>query len=209
MMTLFQSGGWLMWPLLLCSIISLAIVVERAWTLREANILPPNLVKQTLTEIAQKPDSIHIPNLAYQSPLGIILAAGLNYTNQGVTLMRSRMEEQGRQVIMQLERFMNTLGTIASVAPLLGLLGTVVGMIQVFTALTFNEAANTEVLAGGIAKALITTAFGLVIAIPSLMFHRYFQRKIDELAVKLESQCLLLVDGLKALAPMQRKAGTK
>ncbi len=205
MLVLFQSGGWLMWPLLVCSIISLAIVVERAWTLRETNILPPDLVKSILSELSKKNQNVHLPNLAYSSPLGTILAVGLKYSENGVTIMRTRMEEQGRQVVMRLEKYLNALGTIASVSPLLGLLGTVMGMINIFTALNLYETANTEVLAGGIAQALLTTAFGLSIAIPSLMFHRHFQRKIDELSVELENESLLLIDGLKAIVPRQKK----
>lgn len=195
-----------MWPLLICSIISLAIVLERAWTLREKNILPPDLVRSILGEFSKKNQTVHLPNLAYNSPLGIILATGLKYSENGVSIMRDRMEEQGRQVVMQLEKYLNALGTITSVSPLLGLLGTVMGMINIFTALNLHETANTEVLAGGIAQALLTTAFGLSIAIPSLMFHRHFQRKIDELSKKLESESLLLIDGLKAIVPRQKKA---
>lgn len=209
MLALFQSGGWLMWPLLLCSIISLAVVIERAWTLRERKILPPNLVNNTLNVISKHPNNLHVPNLSYNSPLGTILAVGLKYSSHGVTIMRARMEEQGRQVLMRLEKYINTLGTIAAIAPLLGLLGTVMGMIQVFSALTFNETANTEVLAGGIAQALMTTAFGLSIAIPSLMFHRYYQRKIDELGLKLENESLQLIDGLKAAAPIRQNRHLK
>lgn len=205
MLALFNAGGWLMWPLLFCSILAFAIVIERAWTLRERKILPPKLVHSILTELAKTAQTIHLPNLAYKSPLGKILSVGLKASEQGVSVMRMRMEEEGRQVVMRLEKHLNALGTIAAVAPLLGLLGTVVGMISVFSALTINETANTEVLAGGIAEALLTTAFGLCIAIPSLMFHRHYQRKIDELSVKLESESLLLVDGLKCFVDKKRK----
>lgn len=199
MLELFQSGGWLMWPLLLCSILALAIVLERMWTLRESKILPQKLVQNILGEFAKKSRTVHLPNLAYQSPLGSILATGLKYREQGVSTMRSRMEEQGRQVVMQLEKYLNALGTIAAIAPLLGLLGTVVGMINVFSALNLGGSSNAEALAGGIAQALLTTAFGLSIAILSLMFHRHFQRKMDELSSKLESESLLLIDGLRAM----------
>lgn len=209
MLALFQSGGFLMWPLLFCSIISLAVVLERAWTLREKKILPPNLVKSILSGISEKPTSVHLPNITYNSPLGIILAVGLNYSSHGVSVMRARMEEQGRQVLMQLEKYINTLGTIAAITPLLGLLGTVMGMINVFTALNLGDTANTEVLAGGIAQALLTTAFGLLIAIPSLIFHRYFQRKIDELGLKLENESLQLIDGLKASPQVHKKLQPK
>tara|TARA_R110002110_G_scaffold404606_1_gene623207 strand:- start:248152 stop:248778 length:627 start_codon:yes stop_codon:yes gene_type:complete len=196
---LFQSGGWLMWPLLLCSILALAIVLERLWTLRESKILPQKLVQNILGEFAKKSRTVHLPNLAYQSPLGSILATGLKYREQGVSTMRARMEEQGRQVVMQLEKYLNALGTIAAIAPLLGLLGTVVGMINVFSVLNLGGASNAEALAGGIAQALLTTAFGLSIAILSLMFHRHFHRKMDELSSKLESESLSLIDGLRAM----------
>jgi len=205
MLELFQSGGWLMWPLLLCSIFSLAIVLERMWTLRESKILPQKLVQIILGEFAKKTRTVHLPNLAYQSPLGSILATGLKYREQGVSAMRSRMEERGRQVVLQLEKYLNALGTIAAIAPLLGLLGTVVGMINVFSALNLEGASNTEALAGGIAQALLTTAFGLSIAIVSLMFHRHFQRKLDELSGKLEVESLLLIEGLRAIVGKQRE----
>lgn len=201
MLELFQSGGWLMWPLLFCSIISVAIVIERALTLRESKIAPKNLVGELLAEMLRAPNNLHLPNIAYDSPLGTILSVGLKYREQGAKIMRARMEEQGRQVVMRLEKYINTLGTIAAVSPLLGLLGTVMGMIHVFTALNFHDATNTETLAGGIAQALLTTAFGLLIAIPSLMFHRFYQRKIDELSVKLENECVQLVEGVKSLTP--------
>lgn len=199
MLALFQSGGWLMWPLLLCSILALSIVLERLWTLRESKILPPHLVTKLLKAVAKEPQMLHLPNLAYESPLGSILAVGLKSYPQDLSLIRTRMEEQGKQVLLKLEKYINALGTISAVAPLLGLLGTVMGMINVFTALNLSEASNAEALAGGIAQALLTTAFGLCIAIPSLMFHRYFQRKLDELSIKLENGALQLLDGLKNL----------
>ncbi len=200
MIDLLLAGGWLMFPLLGCSIIALAIIAERLWVLREPKIIPQELVQIILRDIARgdgKP--LRLSDLAIQSPLGHILSKGLQHSEQGIAAMRARMEDQGRQVIVELEKYLNTLGTIASAAPLLGLLGTVLGMIQIFAVLGGNP--DPEALAGGIAQALLTTAFGLFIAIPSLMFHRYFRRRIDEFASKLEKEAQKMIDGLKALAP--------
>ncbi|MBS0287861.1 MAG: MotA/TolQ/ExbB proton channel family protein [Proteobacteria bacterium] len=200
MIDILLAGGWLMFPLLGCSIIALAIIAERFWVLREPKIIPPDLVQHILRSLSMREGKpIRLSELAVQSPLGHILSKGLQHSEQGITAMRSRMEDQGRQVIVELERYLNTLGTIASAAPLLGLLGTVLGMIQIFAVLGGNP--DPEALAGGIAQALLTTAFGLFIAIPSLMFHRYFRRRIDEFAAKLEKEAQKLIDGLKALGP--------
>ncbi len=200
MIDLLLAGGWLMFPLLGCSIIALAIIAERLWVLREPKIIPIDLVQYILRSLSQ-PNSkpLRLSELAIHSPLGHILSKGLQHSEQGISAMRSRMEDQGRQVIVELERYLNTLGTIASAAPLLGLLGTVLGMIQIFAVL--GGTPDPEALAGGIAQALLTTAFGLFIAIPCLMFHRYFRRRIDEFAAKLEKEAQKLVDGLKALGP--------
>lgn len=149
--------------------------------------------------------SIKLTDLALSSPLGLILSRGLQYTEQGISIMRARMEDQGRQIVIELERYLNTLGTIASAAPLLGLLGTILGMIKVFSVV--GGSPDPDSIAAGIAQALLTTAFGLFVAIPSLMFHRYFRRRIDELSMRLEKESQKMVDGLKAMAPsvaMQR-----
>lgn len=191
-----------MFPLLGCSIIALAIIAERLWVLREPKIIPRDLVHTILKDLSKRDAKpIRLSELAMQSPLGHILSKGLQHSEQGISAMRSRMEDQGRQVIVELEKYLNTLGTIASAAPLLGLLGTVLGMIQIFAVLGGNP--DPEALAGGISTALLTTAFGLFIAIPSLMFHRYFRRRIDEFAAKLEKEAQKLIDGLKALVPSQ------
>jgi biopolymer transport protein ExbB len=197
---LLLAGGWLMFPLLGCSIIALAIIAERMWVLRERKIIPTDLVQEVLRKLANRDtNTLRLTELSTESPLGNILSKGLQYSEQGISIMRSRMEDQGRQVIVELERYLNTLGTIASAAPLLGLLGTVLGMIQIFAVL--GGTPDPEALAGGISTALLTTAFGLFIAIPSLMFHRYFRRRIDEFGVKLEKEAQKLIDGLKAIAP--------
>lgn len=200
MIDILLAGGWLMFPLLGCSIIALAIIAERLWILREDKIIPQDLVQDVLRKLSQRDNKpLRLTELANQSHLGHILAKGLQHSDQGITVMRLRMEDQGRQALVELEKYLNTLGTIASAAPLLGLLGTVLGMIQIFAVLGGNL--DPEALAGGIAQALLTTAFGLFIAIPSLMFHRYFKRRIDEFAAKLEKEAQKMVDGLKALAP--------
>lgn len=200
MIDIFLSGGWLMYPLLGCSIVALAIIGERFWALRSSKICPEGLVQHILKTLATRETvPLKLTQLSTQSPLGLILSRGLQHTEQGISIMRARMEDQGRQVIIELEKYLNTLGTIASASPLLGLLGTVLGMIQIFSVL--GGTPDAEVLAGGIATALLTTAFGLFVAIPSLMFHRYFKRRVDELAVNLERESQKLVDGLKAIAP--------
>jgi biopolymer transport protein ExbB len=185
MIDLLLAGGWLMFVLLGCSIIALAIIVERLWVLSEKKIAPNDLVHDVLKRLTlRETKPLKISELANNSPLGLILSRGLQHTEQGISVMRVRMEDQGRQVVIELERYLNTLGTIASAAPLLGLLGTVLGMIQIFAVL--GGTPDPEALAGGIAQALLTTAFGLFIAIPCLMFHRYFRRKIDEVSIILE-----------------------
>lgn len=200
MIDMFLAGGWLMFPLLGCSIVAFAIIVERLWVLRPKKIIPPDLVQIILKKLATREGAtLKLMELANQSPLGLILSRGLQHTEQGISIMRTRMEDQGRQVVAELERYTSTLGTIASTAPLLGLLGTVLGMIEIFSVL--GGTPDPEALAGGIAQALLTTAFGLFVAIPSLMFHRYFRRRIDELALKLEKESQKMVDGLKAIAP--------
>lgn len=200
MINLLLAGGWLMFPLLGCSIIAMAIIGERCWVLREYKIIPKDLVQEILQKISHRDKKpLQLRELASQSPLGLILSKGLQHSDQGITMMRARMEDQGRQVIVELERYLNTLGTIASASPLLGLLGTVLGMIQIFAVL--GGTPDPQALAGGIAQALLTTAFGLFIAIPSLMFHRHFKRRIDEFAIKLEKEAQKLIDGLKVIAP--------
>lgn len=201
MIDIFLAGGWLMYPLLGCSIITFAIIIERTWVLRVNKIAPPELVTGVLKKLTNRSGPpLKLTDLAMGSPLGLILSRGLQYTEQGISIMRARMEDQGRQIVVELEKYLNTLGTIASAAPLLGLLGTILGMIEVFSVV--GGSPDPEAIAGGIAQALLTTAFGLIIAIPSLMFHRYFRRRIDELSMKLERESQKMVDGLKAMAPM-------
>ena len=197
MLELVKAGGVLIWPLLLCSIISLAIIAERFWSLQTKRILSVNLVKKVWewnkTGIL---DVHHIEDLRRDSPLGRILAAGLVNRDHDRVVMKESIEEVGRHVAHDLERFLNTLGTIASISPLLGLLGTVVGMIKVFAVITAQGVGDPGVLAEGISEALITTAVGLTVAIPSLMFYRYFRGRVDELVVTMEQEALKLVEVL-------------
>jgi len=190
-----QAGGWLMLPILLCSVIALAIVGERFWSLQKKRINPTTLVSQVWQWY--KTDNLtdqNIEALAKTSPLGRVLAAGLVNRHHPREIMKESIEDTGRQVVVELERYLNTLGTIASITPLLGLLGTVIGMIKVFAAITSHGVGNPSVLAGGISEALITTATGLSVAIPSLIFYRYFRGKVDELVIKMEEESLKIVD---------------
>jgi biopolymer transport protein ExbB len=190
-----QAGGWLMLPILLCSVIALAIVGERFWSLQQKRINPATLVSQVWQWY--KSDNLtdqNIEALAKTSPLGRVLAAGLVNRHHPREIMKESIEDTGRQVVVELERYLNTLGTIASITPLLGLLGTVIGMIKVFAAITAHGVGDPSVLAGGISVALITTAAGLSVAIPSLIFYRYFRGKVDELVIKMEEEALKIVD---------------
>lgn len=184
-----------MLPIILCSVVAVAIIVERFWVLKQDKVVPNNLVSQ-VWQLHQKRElnADHIKLLRGSSPLGRILAAGLVNMHHEREVMKEAIEETGRQVVLELERFLNTLGTIASITPLLGLLGTVIGMIKVFAAITAQGVGNPTVLAGGISEALITTAAGLSVAIPSLMFYRYFRGRVDMLVIRMEEEALKLVE---------------
>lgn len=201
MLELVKAGGWLMVPILLCSIVAMAIIAERFWTLQTKRIAPNNLVVQ----VWQWARSGHLTEeriraLRKASPLGRILAAGLANRHLDREHMKEGIEDVGRHVIHDLERYLNTLGTIASITPLLGLLGTVIGMIKVFSVITTQGVGDPGVLAGGISEALITTAAGLTVAIPALMFYRYFRGRIDELVVTMEQEALKMVEALHSQA---------
>jgi len=173
----------------------MGIVCERFWSLRTGRVIPHQLVPQVWNLYREKKlDSTRLRVLSRSSMLGAILAAGLVNHRHGRDVMKDSIEEAGRQVVHELGRFLNTLGTIASVTPLLGLLGTVVGMIKVFTAIMSGGVGDPTILAGGISEALITTAAGLSVAIPSLMFHRYFEGRVVELVLKMEEEALKLVE---------------
>ena len=195
MFEIIKSGGWMMLPIVLSSIISMAIIGERLWSLQRKKILPPDLVPQVWKLYReQKMTASALKQLKNNSPLGCILAAGLINSHHGRKFMKETIEETGRKVIHDLERYLNALGTIASVSPLLGLLGTVFGMIDIFASLMEHGSGDPSVLAGGISVALITTAAGLTVAIPSMVFHRYFERVVDEYVIAMEDEALSLID---------------
>tara|TARA_B100000953_G_scaffold87711_1_gene71560 strand:- start:348 stop:935 length:588 start_codon:yes stop_codon:yes gene_type:complete len=184
-----------MWPILACSIISMAIIAERFWSLRETKIAPTNLVANVWQwHKSDQLDAKRIQALRTNSPLGMILAAGLLNRKHSREIMKESIEEVGRLVAHGLERFLNTLGTISSITPLLGLLGTVIGMIKVFTVITSHGIGDPSILSEGISEALLTTAAGLSVAIPSLMFYRYFRGKVDDLVVTMEQEALKMVE---------------
>lgn len=195
MFEIVQSGGWLMLPIILCSIIALAIIGERLWSLQSKRITPKHLVAQIWHLHAKgQLTAEQIETVRKGSPLGRILASGLANMKHDREVMKESIEETGRHVVHELERFLNSLGTIAAITPLLGLLGTVIGMIKVFSVITSQGVGNPAVLAGGISEALITTAAGLSVAIPSLMFYRYFRGLIDGLVVFMEQESIKLVE---------------
>lgn len=195
MFEIIKSGGWMMLPIIICSIAAMAIIGERLWTLQKKRILPPELVPQVWKLYReQKLTASALKQLKNNSPLGCILSAGLMNSHHGRKFMKETIEETGRKVVHDLERYLNTLGTIAAVGPLLGLLGTVFGMIKIFAALMEHGAGDPAMLAGGISEALVSTAAGLTVAIPSLIFHRYFERLVDEYVVAMEDEALNLID---------------
>ena len=192
---LLQSGGWLIIPLLLASILALAIIGERYWALRRKVVVPPHLVGQILRWHREGTlNRENIERLQRSSPLGRMLAAGLINRNHPREVMKESLEESGRHEVHELERYLSTLGTIAAGAPLVGLLGTVIGMIKVFDAITLGGVGDPTVLSTGISEALITTATGLAVAIPSLIFYRMLRRKVDELVVEMEQAAIRVVE---------------
>jgi biopolymer transport protein ExbB len=194
---IFLSGGWLMWPILLCSIVVVGIAIERFITLREERIIPAGQLSEVWTQLRKKQlTSERLKTLRDSSPLGYILAAGISNSGHGRDVMKDSIEEAAGQVVHSLERFLTLLGTIANAAPLLGLLGTVLGMIQVFADIMLYGTGDASELAGGISQALITTAAGLTVAIPAMLLHRYFERHVDSLIVQLEGQSIKLVDAM-------------
>ncbi len=197
MFELVKSGGWLMLPIIFCSIVSISIIAERFWSLRREKVLPRHLVANVWNSI--KKDNLQradIEAISKESALGQILSTGLLNRSESRERIKECIEERGREVVHDLERFLNTLGTIASISPLLGLLGTVIGMISVFAAITQHGVGDPGALAGGISQAMITTAAGLTVAIISLIFYRYFRRKVDGIVVVMEREAIKMVDVL-------------
>lgn len=198
MFELFRAGGPLMWIILICSLIAVTIIFERLITLRRKQVVPQSLHKQIIDLVlADKVSKDKIDVIRNHSPLGYIYAAGLINLPHGHDHVREALEEAGKTVVHRLGRYLNTLGTIASITPLIGLLGTVIGMIKVFTAITTNGVGDPTILSGGISEALITTAAGLSVGIPCLMFYRYLKSRISELAVDLEESALALLEASK------------
>nr|WP_217904802.1 MotA/TolQ/ExbB proton channel family protein [Marinobacter lutaoensis] len=182
-------------PIVACSILALAIVLERFWTLRASRVAPPQTINELWRWIKKKElNGRKLKALQASSPLGRILAGGLLNAKHGREIMKESIEQEASQVIHELERFLNPLGTVATIAPLLGLLGTVIGMIKVFAEIQLAGVGNAANLAGGISEALITTAAGLSVAIPALIFHRYFIRRVDELVVSMEQEAIKLIE---------------
>jgi biopolymer transport protein ExbB len=194
---LLTAGGILMIPIMICSVVVLAICIERLYTLNAKKIAPPHLLATVWQQLqADQLDTAKIKVLRQSSPLGRILAAGLSNAYHGRDVMKESIQEAASHVVHDLERYLNTLGTIAAVTPLLGLLGTVMGMIKVFAEIMAQGTGNASVLAGGISEALITTATGLSVAIPALVMHRYFVGRIDGIVIELEQETIKLVDAL-------------
>ena len=201
MLELVKAGGWPMIPLLMLSALALAIIVERAWTLRRAAVVPPNLGREVRAWAAgRKLDPSHIESLRATSPLGALLAAALDVRHRPRDQIRERIEDVGRHLVHRMERYLNTLGTIAAAGPLLGLFGTVVGMIQMFLVIGESGMGDVNELAGGIGKALVCTATGMIVASPALMAHRWFRGRIAEYIVDMEHEAIRLLDTLQPAA---------
>lgn len=197
MFEIIASGGLMMIPIILCSIAVIGISVERYWTLNPAKVAPRTLLAQVWSWIKNNQvDAAKLRELKQSSPLGKILAAGLSNSRHGRDVMKDSIQDAANQVIHELERYIGMLGTIANVAPLLGLLGSVIGMIETFNSIMLKGAGNANALAGGIAVALIATAGGLMVAIPATILHRYFLGRVDSLAVIMEEEAVKLVDAL-------------
>jgi biopolymer transport protein ExbB len=193
--SLIQAAGWPIWPLIFASVISLAIIAERLWSLRASVVMPKGLLMQAVQEYRQNGASpVALAKLAEGSPLGQVLAAGIKNIKSSSVILNESIEEAGRAVAANLERFLTTLGTIAAVAPLLGLFGTVIGMIEIFGVASPSGNSNPTQLAHGISIALYNTALGLVVAIPSMIFYRHFRGKVDNLLLDMEMQGTKLVE---------------
>lgn len=208
MLEIILAGGWLMAPIILCSVLSLTIIAERVWTLRRSKVVPKGIGEQVKDWAARHElDRRHIEQLREESALGRVLAAALINRHRSRDLIKEAVEDTGRHVVHELERFLNTLGTIAGISPLLGLLGTVIGMIKVFSAILAHGVGNANELAGGISEALITTAAGLTVAIPSFFFYRYFKGQVEEYVVSMEEQAINLIEAIERGNVAQLRSG--
>jgi len=193
-LSIIQAAGWPIWPLIIASIISVGIIGERLWSLSSSQVAPRSLLPKVQEWLQQGGVNEEVlANLERHSPLGQLFAAGLRNVSSSREMMQEAIEDTGRAVTHELERFLTTLGTIASVSPLLGLLGTVIGMVEIFGALT-PTGGSPALLAHGISVALYNTAMGLIVAIPSMIFYRFFRAKVDALVMEMEQQSIKLVD---------------
>lgn len=198
MLAVIESGGWIMLPLLFCSIVSVAITLERLWSLKRTRVIPPHLLAQIWLWI--KNDELteeRLEAIRVGSPVGRILTAALMHWGEDMTTIKERMEDTGREVSHELYRYLNTLGTIAGISPLLGLLGTVIGIMRAFASIEAHGAGDPRLLAGGVAQALITTAAGLTVAIPSLVSYRLLRGRADGLVLAMEQSALRFMDSLR------------
>jgi biopolymer transport protein ExbB len=199
MLEIVQAGGWLMLPIIGCSIIAAAIILERLWSLQPKRVLPVNLAMQVREWVSNDQlDPEHLQRLHQSSPLGQMLATGLWNRHSPREIIKESIEDVGRHAVHELERYLNALGTIAAISPLMGLLGTVIGMIKVFAAITASGVGNPGVLAGGISEALITTAAGLCVAIPALIAYRYLRARVDALVVQMEKETIKFLETVVA-----------
>ena len=194
MFALLEAAGWPIWPLVLASIIAVAIICERAWSLRGSTVAPPELLEQVVQEYRQNGANPQLlARLAHGAPLAQVFAAGLKNVKSTSQVMKEAIDETGRAVAHKLEFLLTTLGTIATISPLLGLLGTVIGMIEIFGSQT-PSGSNPIVLAHGISIALYNTAMGLIVAIPSMIFYRHYRNQVDSLVIEMESEAVKLVE---------------
>lgn len=198
MFELIKAGGWVMWPLILCSIAAVAIIGERLWSLQKKSVIPPELLGQVQQLLERKElDEARLNALRDSSALGRVLAAGVVNRMHDHAIVKEAIEDAGRHMIPELERYLNSLGTIAAIAPFLGLLGTVLGMIQMFAGIGSHGLGDPTIVAAGISQALVATASGLAVAIPSLMAYRYLRGRVDQLTVEMEQEALKLVEILR------------
>ena len=194
MLAIIEAAGWPVWPLILASVLAVAIIIERAYSLRTQEVAPAGLLLETIKVYQERGVTQElVTHLADGSPLGRIFATALRNSHNSREIMKESIEESGRAVTHELDRFLTSLGTVASMAPLLGLLGTVIGMIEIFGAQT-GGGTNPGQLAHGISIALYNTAFGLIVAIPAMIFYRFFRAKVESLVVDMEQQAIKLVD---------------
>lgn len=194
MWDVIQAAGWPIWPLVFASIIALAIIIERLWALRSETIAPKNLLNEVKVLIDQKEvNKKSIELLRQHSYMGEIFATALDHVSSSPGLIKESIEETGRAVFHRLEKYLSTLGTIATVAPLLGLFGTIIGMVELFGSFT-SSGADVTVFARGISIALYNTAGGIVVAVPSMIMYRFFKNKVESLIVEMEQQAIMLVE---------------